>query len=381
MITSHTQAWYQQLRRKRVAIWGLSREGWSTYSYLRKHFPRMELTLIDKLPWDQLSSSFQNILESDEDVKYLKQTSALRLYSFEVVFKSAGIRPYQQLVQEAWQKGVIFSSNIKLFFDVIKENKPSSTERLSYPLLIGVTGTKGKTTTASLIYHILSQTCQDVYFGGNVGQPILDQLSLAEEAGLKRSIFVLELSSNQLLDLHMSPNIAVVQALTPDHLDYYPTVESYYSAKSAIARFQTSQDWLLFASRSAPTQVLAGLSPAYKIEYDLNNQILELTTDSDWILFRGERVVKISEVPLKGRHNLLNVMPAVGVARLLDITKEQINQALSTFTPVEHRLELVGRTENGVEFVNDSAGTTPESAIAALEAYQGQSVILIAGQK
>ena len=90
-------------------------------------------------------------------------------------------------------------------------------------------------------------------------------------------------------------------------------------------------------------------------------------------------MVKISDVTLRGRHNLLNVMPAGGVARLLDITKEQINQALSTFIPVEHRLELVGRTENGVEFVNDSAGTTPESAIAALEAYQGQSVILIAG--
>lgn len=233
---------------------------------------------------------------------------------------------------------------------------------------IGVTGTKGKSTTTSALHHLLQSLGHQSWLGGNIGKPPLDVLqemtTQPDYFSSSQKLFaVLELSSHQLLDVDKSPDIAVVQTLLPEHLDYYPDVESYFQAKTKIVQFQSHPNQVFYFADNPDTAQLAQKSPGQHLGFGSENP------EVSWLAETS---------PLPGKHNLINLLPAVLLARQLGHVQTEIEQAISTLKPLPHRLEPVA-TINGVTFINDSLSTTPPATVVALEAWADQPIILIAG--
>ena len=293
-----------------------------------------------------------------------------RLDDFDLLFRSPGIPVRRPELQRARRLGgTTLSSQTALFL-----------ERCPAPV-IGVTGTKGKGTTASLLDSILRRTPGVTpRLGGNIGTPpvgFLDDLTATD-------VVVLELSSFQLQDLDRSPRGAVVLPVTRDHLDYHADRREYVEAKAAICAHQAGGDWVVSSADDAIAAELASRSRGRGLGFRAG---APLEGDGCWseggeIRWReggrAEKLASVSDLRLRGLHNLANACAAAAAARLCGAPAAAIGQGLSAFEGLPHRLEEV-REGGGVLFVNDSLATTPEAAAAGLEAFAGRPVVLIAG--
>ena len=250
-----------------------------------------------------------------------------------MVIKSPGIPIYFPEIKKAYQKGKI-TSQTEIFFNNCLGK------------IVGVTGTKGKSTTASLIYQILKTAGLKAHLVGNIGRPVLNLLFSATP----NDIYVYELSCHQLFNLKKSPHIAVLLNIYPEHLDYYKSFKEYISTKANITRYQNSEDYLIFNSGNRIVNEIAKKSKAKKIPFDCLR----------WNL-------KQKKIPLKGEFNLLNVASAIEVGKIFKVPKEKIKKAILNFKPLPHRLESVG-TFKGITFYNDALSTIPETTIAAIDA-------------
>ena len=232
-----------------------------------------------------------------------------------------------------------YTTPTRVFFDCVTQLGATT---------IGVTGTKGKTTTSSLIAHIL-KTAQigNIRLCGNIGDPMLDAL----EDATKNSIFVVELSSFQLTELRTSPNVAVLTNLFHDHIDYHGDKETYWEAKHNIMRFMDKNGVFIYNPLVAEAaEQWVSESPARCIAID-----------------QEEPVPIFAKAKLIGDHNRINYLMAREVARLFDVAGDVTQQALLSFEPVRHRLQTV-REVNGVTFVDDAIGSNPEATVAGLHA-------------
>lgn len=354
------------LSEKRVLILGLGREGVSSLLFLRRLFPQKRLGLADKTTWEQLDEQTRQLIESDSNVAlFLGKDYLSSISKYEVIFKSPGIHPSE--LTGVKQNDIILTSNTEVFFECC----PGT--------IIGVTGTKGKSTTTSLIYEVLKAAAVDARLTGNIGIAPLSSLDNATSA----SIFVTELSSYQLADLHKSPHIAVIQNVVPEHLDYHGDFEAYVSAKQNIARYQTEKDYILFnAAYPIPTHI-AETSKAQKIPFGFSQigSIGSFADNTSLTFYQDghqEEIMLIETVPLRGTFNLQNVMPSIIVGKILGIPTETIAAGIQNFHSLEHRLEFVD-TINEVSFYNDSLSTIPEAAISAIQAFPNKQLILLAG--
>ena len=226
--------------------------------------------------------------------------------------------------------------------------------------IVAVTGSNGKTTTCNLIHRILSEAGRDSVLCGNVGFSFLEALPRVQ----KKTIVVLELSSFQLQDSPtLRPQIAVVLNIHPNHLDRHGTVEHYALAKENIFLSQKAADTLLLNGDDARVRQMAERARSRVVFFSA----------ADEPSFRPERC------GLKGRHNLLNMLAASAVARLLRVPVRKMQKTLENFKTLEHRIEPLGEV-SGVRFVNDSKSTTVESTRAALEAVDGRAVLIAGGR-
>ena len=337
------------IKQKKILILGLGMEGLSTYFFLKKRFPDKVLTLADRFKFDELPKELQLLPKKDKKIKFKLGRGYLRGVSgFGMVFVSPGIS--DSILEMVRGAQTIVSTNLELFFELCRGK------------IIGVTGTKGKSTTTSLIYRVLKQGGLDVRIAGNIGEPALSFLEKVKSD----TIFVLELSSYQLMRLYKSPNIAVIQNIVPEHLDYHGSFAKYVKAKENIVKFQNKKDYVIYNSKSIIATKIAQKSPGKKIPFnDFTNEI-------------EESIIPIVSIPLKGKFNLQNVLPAILIGRMFDVPDKKIAKAIKSFKPLEHRLEYVA-VVNGVEYYNDSLSTIPESAIAAMDSFPGKYKILILG--
>ena len=277
-----------EIKGSSALIIGYGREGKSVESWLKLHYNTMRIAVSD--------------------------STSIPKEAFDTVIRSPGVSPYTLHVSGH----VTTPTNI--FFSLVSGRT------------IGVTGTKGKSTTASLIAHILSAVYPDVRLVGNIGVPMLDEL----DSSTKDTVFVVELSSHQLSDIRYSPHIAVVLGIVPEHLDYYPDFDSYRRAKENIFRFQKP----------------------------------------------GDHIVRNGKERVPFKTNLLgneeNISAAVSASRLMKVPEEIIRKQLLSFVSLPHRLEYAGEF-CGIRFYNDSLSTIPEAAIHALDALGPDVTTLIAG--
>lgn len=322
---------------EKIAILGFGVEGKSTKKFLEDNGYK-NLTVFD-----------EKIPEYENDLNKLKD--------YDVIFRSPGIHKDHPKLQ-----GLNVTSATKLFFDIC----PCP--------IIGVTGTKGKGTTSTLIYEILKEAGKDVYLGGNIGTPALDLMpDIWHE-----SIVVLELSSFQLHDLEKSPHVGVVLNTTTEHLDYHKDSEEYQNAKEAIVKFQNSKDFAVLNLDYPYYEKYESLGEAEKYFVSTRKKVQHGAYIShDMIYVEDEEICKTDEVGLIGPHNLENILPAAMVASILKIPKNHIAKSVKNFKGLPHRLEFV-REFNGIRFYNDSFSTTPETCIAALNSFD-EPLILIAG--
>jgi UDP-N-acetylmuramoylalanine--D-glutamate ligase len=261
--------------------------------------------------------------------------------------------------------------------------------RLTRARTIGVTGTKGKTTTSSLIAAVMGAGAAPVVLGGNIGIPLVERLPELTPAHR----VVVELSELQLPTLSRGTDVAVYTHVTSDHLDRHGTVEAYRAVKRRLAELlpvdgrlvlnaedpvsslyeHATSTTTLFYQRGEPLPGGVGVSERWVV--GRNVRLLE----SDFVAMTGPagRVLPVDEIPLPGEHNVSNVLAAVAVGLLFGVAPDGIRRAVTDFVGVEHRLEIVDQV-NGVLFVNDSQGTQPDAVIAALRSF-APPIVLIAG--
>ena len=250
--------------------------------------------------------------------------------------------------------------------------------RLTAARIVGVTGTKGKTTTSSLLAAMLEAGGVPVVLGGNIGTPLVERsLELGPDDWA-----VLELSELQLPTIGRGADVAVYTNIGEDHLDRHGTVEAYRSVKARLAELSVGSGRVVLNHDDPGCRDLAARLPADRLAWyglDRSDGLHASVDDDGWVTMAGERLLPRSEVPLPGRHMLANVLAAALGARLIGVGREATAEAIRRFSGVPHRLETV-REHNGVRWVNDSQATIPAAAIAALNAFE-EPIVLIAGGK
>ncbi|MCH5203313.1 MAG: UDP-N-acetylmuramoyl-L-alanine--D-glutamate ligase [Oscillospiraceae bacterium] len=235
--------------------------------------------------------------------------------------------------------------------------------------IIGITGTKGKSTTSSLVYHFLRASGISTMLIGNIGVPPLKRLGEMNED----TAAVLEMSCHQLEFVHHSPDISVLLNIFPEHLDHYVDFNAYANAKRNIARFQQKGDTAIVNSALLPVE-----SSAEIITAALDDDA-DITTNGKWISILGSIIpAEKIQTSLCGKHNIYNIAVALTAAVKAGADLEKCLRALPEFNALEHRLERVAEI-NGVEYINDSISTVPEAAIAAVKAFDGVDCLILGG--
>lgn len=329
----------------RVAIAGYGIEGKTSYQYWRSlgH----EVVVADERDsLDDVPTGAETLLASD---------AFERLDGFDLVIRTAGLRP-----DRIRTDGKVWSATNEFF------------AKCPAPI-IGVTGTKGKGTTCSLITSILRAAGKAVHLVGNIGTPALEVLPQIQPD----DIVVYELSSFQLWDIERSPQIAVVLLIEPDHLDVHADYAEYIAAKSRITKFQSESDTVFYHPTNPDAWRIAEASMGHKYKY-ASDESIYIKDD----MFCDERgaVCPTAALKLPGMHNLENACAAIAAVRRYDknITNDMIQAGLRDFTGLPHRLKFI-REVNGVKYYDDSIATTAGSAIAAIKSFEGQPKVIILG--
>lgn len=238
--------------------------------------------------------------------------------------------------------------------------------------IIGITGTKGKGTTSTLVARILQAAGKTVHLAGNIGHSPLDMLHEINPT----DIVILELSSTQLIDMEYSPHIAVCLMIAPDHQDWHTDMEEYTKSKGNIFAHQKSVDIAIGKLGDEISERLAGLSPGTQLRYGMRPAA---RIESGRILIEDTDIMGTEEVALRGAHNLDNICAAVTATwDLIGHDAVVTKRAIANFSGLEHRLEFAGEVE-GVMYYDDSFSTNPDTAIAAIKSFEADKVVILGG--
>lgn len=349
------------LKSRKIAIIGFGKEGLSAANFFS---PTSQVTIFDDKPKEQIDRIlFKNL--KTKSIQFYFSGNRPKDLRFQTVVRSPGVRPDHPLIQKLVAMGARLTSSTKIFF----EKCPAR--------IIGVTGTKGKGTTSALIYEMLKEAGRDVHLAGNIGTPVLDILPRLNSG----SLVVLELSSFQLIDLTKSPHIAVILMITSEHLDWHRDTKEYRDAKVSIVKFQTRNDFAVinqdfkisknFSQKTDARVFFTSTVSATNGVYVAGDRVISQ-------IDKYEEIIRTKDIFIPGKHNLQNVVAAVAVAKILKVKNGAIQKVLATFRGLPHRLQLV-RELAGVKFYNDSFSTTPETTIAAIEAFPGPKILILGG--
>lgn len=350
------------VRGRKIIILGFGKEGVSTYRFLRKHFPDMPIAVADANPnlktdeFDDPKLSFNNGPDYNQG-----------LNDYDLIFKTPGIS-FNLLNYFVEPKRI--TSQTDLFLEACHKQ------------VIGVTGTKGKSTTASLICHILKSAGRKAILAGNIGVPFFDILEQLDD----KTMVVAELSAHQLEFIHRSPDYAVLLNIYQEHLDHFNSFNNYQIAKLNITRYQDDRQFLVY---NGDDEHIPGLIKSYNLNRDRcifgsEPQEGPYACCRDGIVHFAisghlEDEYDLSHYHnLPGTHNYYNIMAALAVCRKLGVTHDQIMHGLNTFHGLPNRIEYIGQYE-GIAFYNDSISTIPEATVAAVRALRRVETLILGG--
>ncbi len=336
----------------KIAILGYGSQGASALEYWNS--PENVITVCDQNESLELPNGVKAQLGSD----YLSG-----LTTFDLLVRSPSIHPQDILLANPNASDILnkVTTNTNQFLEVCPTKN-----------VIGVTGTKGKGTTSTLIAEILKATGKQVHLGGNIGTPPLEML---KENIKSEDWVVLELANFQLIDIKRSPHIAVCLMITSEHQDWHHNFDEYITAKQQLFRWQEADDYAVFFANSPHSRHIVSASKGKIIPYFSPPGAY---VENDHIIINTQTVCATSEVGLRGKHNWQNVCAAITAVWPITQDVEAMRRVIKTFKGMEFRLEHI-RATNGIDYYNDSFGTTPETAIVALEAFSQPKVIILGG--
>lgn len=333
----------------KIAIVGFDTEGKATYDYLVRMGGHV-ITICDQK---------QDIVVPDGVKTHLGENYLKGLDKFDVVVRTAGLQPAKILAENPDIEERI-TTHINLFFG----GTPTTN-------IIGVTGTKGKGTTSSLITAMLQAAGKDALLGGNIGVPPLTFLDKLTED----SWVVLELSSFQLIDLRYAPRVAACLMVVPEHLNWHRDVKEYLTAKSQLFSHQRKDDIAIYYAKSETSKQIAAGGKGRKIPYFAPPGA---HIEDGNIVIEGQTICRTNGLKLLGEHNWQNACAAVTVVWQITQDVSAMRQVLTSFSGLEHRLEFV-REIDSVQYFDDSFGTAPATAIVAMQAFKEPKVVILGG--
>jgi len=353
----------RELRGARVVILGLGRQGTALARWLVRQ--GAEVTVSDRQPAERLGRFLQAL--EGLPVRYVLGDHPLSLLEgCDLLCLSGGVPLDIPIVQEAVRRGIPLANDAQLFLERCRG------------WTAGITGTSGKTTTTALVGAMCQAAGFRTWVGGNIGNPLIE---FVEEIGPEDRV-ILELSSFQLEIMTVSPRVAAVLNIAPNHLDRHKTMEAYIAAKQRILDFQDVEDVAVLGYDDPNARSLAAAVRGRLRFFSREREVARGAFLREGTLFlrlgsEAWSICRVEEVRLRGRHNLWNVLAAAAVAGSLGADIGAIREAALTFSGVPHRLERV-REVRGVRYVNDSIATTPERVRVALEAFE-EPIVLLAG--
>ena len=350
---------------KKVLVIGLARSGMAAIQVLHKLGAKITLSEI-KVPNEEETKLLKQM-----DVEILDQDMSVFEKDYDLVVKNPGVSPTGAIVKRLNQRNIPIITEIELAFQV---SKPQH--------YVAITGTNGKTTTTTLVYEILKQAFKDkALVGGNIGTPLCELVlkhNLMQEEGYYIS---LEISNHQLVDIDtFRPQISTIINLTPDHLETMGSLENYYKSKTEVYRNMKDEDIFIFNSDDENVIEYTHKYPIHCITQDFSSEKNNTYghIEDGYIVVNNEKVLPISDIKLVGKHNLQNVIISVMAAKALNISNQDINEAVANFKGVEHRIEFV-KEINGVKYYNDSKGTNTDATITAIKAFDDNIILLVGG--
>ncbi len=319
-----------QLDNKKILVLGYGEEGVDNLLFLKNNISYKKIGVADVLSLENIPEEKRKYLEEDVNLHFGKNyISAIKEY--DVIMKSPGVPMFDIEIRE----DQILTSQSDIFLQNCKGT------------VIGITGTKGKSTTSVLIYNLLKSEGFSVYLVGNIGAPSLSKLKNCKTD----DIFVYELSSFQLATIKKSPHIAIILNIFPDHLDKHKDFEEYVYFKKNITKFQSEKDFLIYNKNDQNVKEIAEKSVAEKIPFSFEKRVENISSFID---------------------------PVLEVAKIFKISEDKVYKSLSHFKGLPHRKEYIGEYQS-IHFYNDSAATIPEATIHMIDDFSDIDTIILGG--
>ena len=342
---------------KKIFILGMGKSGVSVARLLAKD----NHVLITDIKGDL--NVISNLKKLGVNVIITKNQEEIFDDSYDIVVKNPGVRLDHPIVLKALEYKIPVITELEVAYRYLLDVK-----------IIGITGSNGKTTTTTIIYEMLKAANLPVHLAGNIGYPLCDQINDIKDG----DILVVEISSHQLANLDkFKVDVAVLTNLCPVHLDHFGNFENYVNTKLRIFNHQNSNDSAIL-NKSDELVFNKTLNLNSKKLYFSSNVEADISVENDAIVYMGEKIVELSDIRVKGMHNYENIMAAILVCKLFNVSNSVIKEVLNNFAGVEHRLEFVAKV-NGRQFYNDSKATNTNSTITALKSFEGNVILLLGG--
>lgn len=353
------------VKQKKIAIIGLGVSNIPLLDYF--HNLGAYVTVFDNRKMEEIPKDILDKITNFAIDFSFGEDALSKLQGFDMIFRSPIIMPYIKEFEEEVKNGAILTSEIEMLI------------KLAPCKIIGITGTEGKTTTSSIIYEIVKTAGYNCYLGGNIGNPLFTKV----KDMTPEDVIILEMSSFQLIDMDVSPNISLITNIYPDHLNVHGSYEEYQKAKTNIFKYQNEDEVVVLNYDNEITKEFANEANGKVIFFSskekLQDGYIYDSTDGN-IKYCDEgirrHIINKNDVKLRGIHNYENICAALAVTSSITDIDTQV-KAIKNFTGVEHRLEFV-REFNKVKYYNDSIGTSPASTIAGLNAFD-ENIVLLAG--
>lgn len=345
-----------KLEGKKILVIGLGKSGYYVSKLLAD---KNEIVITDKNDDDkekinELSSLGVKFIKTDKQEDLLDS-------SYDILIRNPGVDPHNNVIIKAKSLGITILNEMEVAYHYLPKNVK----------IIGITGSNGKTTTTTIIYELLSKTCDNVILGGNIGYPLSQVVSLAKEG----STLVLEISDHQLYDfIDFKTDISVLCNLCPTHLDFHDNYENYINVKKKIFNHHTNANIAIINGQN---------DDCLKITNDINSNKLYFQGKNAYIkdnsiYVNNEKIILLDDIRVKGMHNYENIMAALLVLNEFKLDKDVVYNVLHNFKGVEHRLEFVDEI-NGVKYYNDSKATNPTSTAIAINSFDGNIHLILGG--
>lgn len=352
------------LKDKKILILGFGKEGQSTYRFIRKYLKDQKLYIADR------KNVNEDLIINDNNIEVIFGEEYLEnLDNYDIIMKTPGIS-FANINIESFKEKI--KSQLELFLEFIDVTT------------IGVTGSKGKSTTSSLIYQMLKDQNRDTVLMGNIGVPVFDCIEDIRES----TIVVLEMSSHQLEYMDVSPNIAILLNIYEEHLDHYKSIKEYTEAKINIGRFQKENDYFLYnVDNKLIEECIDEINNSKHIKYEVSfkgninkeSNSKKVYILNDYIYIDDNKIYNTNEKRnLIGDHQLNNIMFVLAVSDILKLDMKESIKSINSFKGLEHRMEYVGKYDD-IIYYNDSIATIPEATINSVNALKNVNTLIFGG--